>query len=86
MTMNFAFLAILSYVVTNRQGGSVLLCIRSDLLIISTSPHHSLELVFVDIRLDQGNMLIGLFYRLPSAPVSIIDDLDPLSQTSTPQD
>ena len=60
----------------NRHGGGVLLYIRSDLPIISTSPHHSLELLLVDIRLRQGNMLIGLFYCPPSAPVSIIDDLD----------
>ena len=60
----------------NRHGGGVLLYIRSDLPIILTSPHHSLELLLVDIRLRQGNMLIGLFYRPPSAPVSIIDDLD----------
>ena len=45
----------------NRHGGGVLLYIRSDLPTISTSPHHSLELLLVDIRLCQGNMLIGLF-------------------------
>ena len=60
----------------NRWGSGVLLYVRSDLPILWTSSHHSLELLFVDIRLRQGNMLIGLFYRPPSAPVSIIDDLD----------
>ena len=68
----------------NRHGGGILY-IRSDLPIISTSPHHSLELLLVDIRLRQGNMLSGLFCRPPSAPVSIIDDLD-TALTSTPQD
>ena len=71
--MSFAFLAILSYVVTETV---VEVYVRSDLPILWTSSHHSLELLFVDIRLRQGNMLIGLFYRPPSAPVSIIDDLD----------
>jgi len=60
----------------NRRGGGVLLYVRSDLPILWTSSYHSLELHFVDIRLRQGNMLIGLFYRPPSAPVPIIDDLD----------
>ena len=60
----------------NRRGGGVLLYVRIDLSILWTSFHHSLELLFVDIRLRQGNMLIGLFYHPPSAPVSIIDDLD----------
>ena len=60
----------------NRCGGGILLYVRSDLPILSTSTHHSLELLFADIHLRQGNMLIGLFYCPPSAPVSIIDDLD----------
>ena len=60
----------------NHHGGGVLLYVRSDLPILWTSSHHSLELHFVDIRLHQGNMPIGLFYRPASAPVSIIDDLD----------
>lgn len=59
----------------NRRGSGVLLYVRSDLPILWTSSHYSLELLFVDIRLRQGNMLIG-FYCPPSAPVSIIDDLD----------
>jgi len=60
----------------NHRGGGVLLYVRSDLPILWTSSYHSLELHFVGIHLRQGNMLIGLFYRPPSAPVSIIDDLD----------
>ena len=48
----------------NLHGGSILLCIRSDIPILATFLHPTLELLLVDIHLRQGKMLIVLFYPL----------------------
>ena len=50
--------------------------VRNSIPIVSVTSDNTLELLFIDIHLHQGNLLLGLFYRPPSAPITIIDELE----------
>ena len=60
----------------NRKGGGILMYVKNSLSITSVTLNVSLELMFVDIHTRQGSLLLGLFYRPPSAPTTVIDDFN----------
>ena len=53
-----------------------MLFVNDQLSITSVIVHPSLEFLYIEIRLREGSLLIGLFYRPPSAPSSSVDELD----------
>ena len=50
----------------HRHGGGIILYLRSDICILSSSSHPSMELLFVNLQLKQGTLVVGLYYRPPS--------------------
>ena len=40
--------------------------VRNDIRVLSSSPHHALELLFVNLQLKQGTLVLCLYYRPPS--------------------
>ena len=60
----------------NRHGGGVAIYVRDNVPYSVFISHTSLELLMVDLKLKQGNLLCGVFYRPPSSAPSILTLLD----------
>ena len=57
----------------NRRGGGVLLYLRDNICTSSIYSHPTLELLTAELTLKQGPLLLGLYYRPPSASQSLTD-------------
>ena len=52
----------------NWRGGGILLYLKDSIPFRNTTCHDSIELVFTEVQLKHGKILLGLYYRPPSAP------------------
>ena len=57
----------------NCRGGGVLLYIKDNISTTSIQAHPTLELLTTEVSLKQGPLLLGLYYRPPSAGHSLTD-------------
>ena len=72
----------------HRHGGGILLYVRNDIRILSSSSPPTLELLFATLQLRQGSLLLDLYYRPPSDANSLsqldsaFEDLSPAALKS----
>ena len=59
----------------NRHGGILMFC-RNELQVNNIIADPNIELLSVEFSFNHGPLLVCLFYRPPSAPTSLRDDLD----------
>ena len=68
----------------SRHGGGILLYISESLIINSTNINKTSELLFADLRLKHGAVMIGLYYRHPSSQSSALSDLESALESTPP--
>ena len=66
------------------HGGGILLYISESLIINSTNINKTSELLFADLRLKHGSVMIGLYYRHPSSQSSALSDLESALESTPP--
>ena len=66
------------------HGGGILLYISESLIINSTNITKTSELLFADLRLKHGAVMIGLYYRHPSSQSSALSDLESALESTPP--
>ena len=59
----------------HRHGGGIILYVRNDIRVLSSSLHPTLELLFANLQLKQGTLAFGLYYR-PPADYNSLSQLD----------
>ena len=68
----------------SHHGGGILLYISESLIINSTNINKTSELLFADLRLKHGSVMIGLYYRPPSSQSSSLSDLESALESTPP--
>ena len=68
----------------SRHGGGILLYISESLIINSTNINKTSELLFADLKLKHGSVMIGLYYCPPSSQSSSLSDLESALESTPP--